>query len=165
MYYGLKSKEDAVMYARQVCAVVGDPATREAAVALLVETAAAETLLGTLRDPTPYGAGTGLTQVDEGTFDWLKGLYSKGPVADAVLKAFNINLSKTKYQELETSPLLAMLFCRLRYARAPGAIPTSFVGRAEYWKKHYNTSAGKGTVAGYLKKAQECGVPALLERV
>ncbi|QVJ13210.1 hypothetical protein [Pseudomonas phage PSA28] len=162
MFYGLMLKEDAVVAARAVCEVIGSPATRENAVALLVETAAAETLLGELRDPTMYGAGTGLTQVDKGTFDWLKGMYANTPTAEAIQKRFNIDISRTQYQELETSPVLAMIFCRLRYLRAQGAIPDTLVGRAEYWKKWYNTSAGKGTVAGYIKKVQDCGVAALL---
>lgn len=165
MFYGLSSKKEAVVLARAVCSVVGNASTREAAVALLVETAAAETLLGDLRDPTMYGAGTGLTQVDEGTFDWLRMGYADTPIGDAVRDRFNINLRKTRYQELETSPLLAMLFCRLRYMKAQGVIPDSLVGRAEYWKKWYNTSAGKGTVAGYIKKVQDCGVAALLKEV
>ena len=109
-----------------------------------------------------YAAGTGLTQVDKGTFDWLKGLYANTPTAEAIQKRFNIDISRTQYQELETSPVLAMIFCRLRYLRAQGAIPDTLVGRAEYWKKWYNTSAGKGTVAGYIKKVQDCGVAALL---
>lgn len=162
MFYGLMLKEDAVIAARAVCEIIGSPATRENAVALLVETAAAETLLGELRDPTMYAAGTGLTQVDKGTFDWLKGLYANTSTAEAIQKRFNIDISRTQYQELETSPVLAMIFCRLRYLRAQGAIPDTLVGRAEYWKKWYNTSAGKGTVDGYIKKVQDCGVAALL---
>ena len=89
MFYGLMHKEDAVVAARAVCEVIGSPATRENAVALLVETAAAETLLGELRDPTMYAAGTGLTQVDKGTFDWLKGLYANTPVAEAIQRKFD----------------------------------------------------------------------------
>lgn len=162
MFYGLMLKEDAVVAARAVCEIIGSAPTRENAVALLVETAAAETLLGDLRDPTMYAAGTGLTQVDKGTFDWLKGLYANTPTAEAIKKRFNIDISRTQYQELETSPVLAMIFCRLRYLRAQGAIPDTLAGRAEYWKKWYNTSAGKGTVADYIKKAQDCGVAALL---
>lgn len=162
LFYGLKSQADAVTYARRVVELIGggDPA-----VALLVETAAAETLLGTLRDPTPYAAGTGLTQVDEGTFVWLRDLYKNTALGANVKTVFNINMAKTQYQELETSPLLAMLYCRLRYLRAPGSIPADVAGRAAYWKKHYNTSAGKGTVDDYLQKVAKCNVAALLAAV
>lgn len=162
MFYGLMLKEDAVVAARAVCETIGSADTREYAVALLVETAAAETLLGELRDPTMYAAGTGLTQVDRGTFDWLKQSYASTPVATAIQKRFNIDISRTQYQELETSPVLAMLFCRLRYMKAKGAIPATLEGRAAYWKQWYNTSAGKGTVADYINKVRDCGVAALL---
>lgn len=159
LYYGLKSKEDAVKYARAVVDVLGGG---NPAVALLVETAAAETLLGQLKDPTPYAAGTGLTQVDKGTFDWLKQLYADHKLGNLIIQHFNIKLSKTQYQELETSPLLAMIFCRLRYYAVPTAIPVTLQGRAAYWKQWYNTSAGKGTIDDYLSKVAKCGVEQLL---
>lgn len=159
MNYGLINKQDAVGYARAVCRVLGGG---ENAVALCVETAAAETLLGDYRDPTPVSAGTGLNQIDLGTFEWLRGRYQNTSLASALRAAFNIDLSRTVYQELRTSPLLSMIFCRLRYLASPGAIPTTREGRADYWKKNYNTSAGKGTPADYLNKCQLAGVDALL---
>lgn len=161
LYYGLKSKEDAVQYARAVVEVIGGG---EDAVALLVETAAAETLLGTLKDPTPYAAGTGLTQVDKGTFDWLGQLYASHKLGNLILQHFNIKLGKTQYQELETSPLLAMVYCRLRYYAVPYKIPSTIEARADYWKKWYNSTAGKGTPADYLKKSAQCGVAQLLKK-
>lgn len=155
LYYGLKSASDAVQYARKVVEALGGD---EPAVRLLVETAAAETLLGQLKDPTPYAAGTGLTQVDRGTFDWLKQLYADHRLGNLIIQHFNITLSKTQYQELETSPLMAMIFCRLRYYAVPSKIPETLSGRAAYWKQWYNTSAGKGTVEDYLQKVEKCGV-------
>lgn len=159
MNYGLINKQDAVGYARAVCSVLGGG---ENAAALCVETAAAETLLGDYRDPTPVSAGTGLTQVDLGTFEWLRSKYQNTTIASALSAAFNIDLSRTVYQELRTSPLLAMIFCRLRYLASPGAIPATRAGRADYWKRNYNTVAGKGTPADYLTKCQLAGVDALL---
>lgn len=159
MNYGLISKQDAVGYAQAVCGVLGGGAN---AVALLVETAAAETLLGDYKDPTPTSAGTGLTQVDLGTFEWLRTKYQGTTLAGTLLTTFGIDLSRTVYQELRTSPLLSMIFCRLRYLASPGAIPETREGRADYWKRNYNTAAGKGTPVDYLKKCQRSGVDALL---
>ena len=45
---------------------------------------------------------------------------------------------------------LASAFCRIYYRRKPGAIPKTMPARAEYWKKHYNTYKGRGTVAHYI---------------
>ncbi len=41
--------------------------------------------------------------------------------------------------------------CRLQYSRFPRPIPSSIEGQADYWKKYWNTSAGKGTVEQYIE--------------
>ncbi|AOO60017.1 hypothetical protein AN237_26040 (plasmid) [Raoultella ornithinolytica] len=160
MNYGLVSKCDAVRYATVICDVIGH-GKNNAAVSLCVETAAAETLLGEYKDPTPTSAGTGLTQVDLGTFEWLRNKYKNGRYASALLREFGVDLSRTVYQELRTSPLLAMLFCRLRYLAVSESIPATREERADYWKKYYNTSAGKGTPEDYIEKCRRAGVDAL----
>lgn len=48
----------------------------------------------------------------------------------------------------------ACLFARLHYLRVPTAVPESLLGQAEYWKKHYNTHLGAGTIPGYLDAYQ-----------
>lgn len=161
MNYGLVNKIDAISYARAACNVLGGGKNPESTVALLVETAAAETLLGDYKDPTPTSAGTGLTQVDQGTFEWLRDKYKGTALASRLLKEFGIDLSRTVYQELRTSPLMAMVFCRLRYMAVPTVIPATREGRASYWKQYYNTVAGKGTPAEYIEKCQRCDVDAL----
>jgi len=159
--YGLVSKPQALEIAQAVCdAIGGNPLV----VDLLIETAAAETLLGEYRDPTPYAAGTGVTQVDEGTFDWLKGRYKGHSIATQIHTAFGVSLSRVSYSELEASPLLSFIFCRLRYYTVPAPIPPDREGRAEYWKRHYNTSAGKGTPSEYLERCKLAGVDELLKR-
>lgn len=160
MNYGLINKQDAVSYATAICDLIGH-GKNNAAVPLCVETAAAETLLGDFKDPTPTSAGTGLTQVDFGTFEWLREKYRNSRYAPLLLSKFGIDLSRTVYQELRTSPLMAMLFCRLRYLTVSESIPDTREGRAEYWKKHYNTVAGKGTPADYIEKCRRADVDAL----
>lgn len=44
------------------------------------------------------------------------------------------------------------LMCRVFYRRKPSALPTTYRGMGEYWKKHYNTYAGAGTVGGFMGK-------------
>lgn len=51
---------------------------------------------------------------------------------------------------LTTNMAYACAMTRVHYLRAPGAIPATTVGQAEYWKQHYNTPRGKGTVAEYM---------------
>ncbi|CDL63581.1 hypothetical protein [Klebsiella pneumoniae IS39] len=129
MNYGLVSKQDARLYAEAVCDVIGH-GKANAAVLLCVETAAAETLLGDYKDPTPTSAGTGLTQVDLGTFEWLRDKYKNSRYAPVLLNQFGIDLSRTVYEELRTSPLMAMLFCRLRYLTVSESIPATREARA-----------------------------------
>lgn len=163
MLYGLASKEQAVEIAIAVCDVIGH--STGYAVHMCVETAAAETYIGEYRDPTIYAAGTGLTQVDEGTFDWLKDSYKNHKFAKGIREKFGIDLSRVQYRELELSPVLAMIFCRLRYYKAKGSIPETLEGRASYWKKWYNSTAGKGTPQGYIEKVYQCDAPSLIEQV
>ena len=42
--------------------------------------------------------------------------------------------------------------CRVHYLRVKEALPTTPEGYAEYWKKYYNTSSGKGTAKEFLDK-------------
>ena len=54
-------------------------------------------------------------------------------------------------EEMVNNDVFAACMCRVRYLRAPGAIPKTIEGQAAYWKQHYNTVKGKGTVDEYLK--------------
>jgi hypothetical protein len=44
----------------------------------------------------------------------------------------------------------AVLMARIHYYRFPEAIPADLRGQAEYWKRRYNTTAGKGTPDKYI---------------
>tara|TARA_R100000278_G_scaffold2675_2_gene5207 strand:+ start:22367 stop:22825 length:459 start_codon:yes stop_codon:yes gene_type:complete len=46
---------------------------------------------------------------------------------------------------------VAIAMCRIYYYRQPGAIPKTPEGRANYWKKFFNTEGGKGTPKHYLE--------------
>ncbi|MEZ5759197.1 MAG: hypothetical protein R3D86_13335 [Emcibacteraceae bacterium] len=39
---------------------------------------------------------------------------------------------------------------RLNYYRAPEALPATLHGQADYWKKYWNTEAGKGKISDYI---------------
>ena len=46
---------------------------------------------------------------------------------------------------------VGIAMCRIYYYRQPGSIPKNLKGRAEYWKKVYNTEGGKGTPEHYIE--------------
>lgn len=163
MFYGVVKKSHLVDIAIAVCDVLGHG--NGYAVPLLVETAAAETLLAQYRDPTEYSAGTGPTQVDEGTFIWLTEKYGGDHRHNEKLKkAFQVDLSKVRYDELEHSPLLGMIFTRLRYMTVADPVPTTIARRGTYWKKHYNSfhPNAAGSAEEYLEKCLKCGTTELL---
>tara|TARA_R100000656_G_scaffold123650_1_gene100467 strand:+ start:2220 stop:2684 length:465 start_codon:yes stop_codon:yes gene_type:complete len=76
-----------------------------------------------------------------------------------VSKAIKVNLSHfTSPVEadwdflLETNLAAQIAMCRLHYRRIPKALPKTLKGQAAYWKKYYNSSAGRGTVEDFLER-------------
>lgn len=164
MYYGLTNKTQIIEMATAVCNVLGN-GSGGFAVDLLLETCAAETLLGTARDNTLYGAGAGVAQVDEGTYMWLQDKFAREDRKELELlkKHFNIDLSKVSYCELDLSPLLSLIFCRLRYRVVAEPIPHTLEERAKYWKIEYNSTAGKGTPEEYVSRCRAQQTEALIQ--
>lgn len=159
-FYGLSSVQNLVELCGQVCDVLGH-GVHESAHPMLIETCCAETHAGQARDKTLYGAGAGVGQTDEGTFDWLKAKFLEPKyqnVVDALKEHFNVDLAKVQYRELDFSPLLSLIFVRLRYRVLDEPIPADMAGRAAYWKQHYNTDAGKGSAQEYLERVKHCQI-------
>ena len=135
-----------------------------AATALLRETAIQESNMGQttgtydMVDDPNFGRGSfGVGQVDERNFEdtmsRLRG--DKGQPRNLVkyVQRFKdelgIDLTEVQYEDL-SDPKLGLIFTRLHYLKNPDPIPPTIQGRAKYWKKFYNTSAGAGTPAEYL---------------
>lgn len=68
--------------------------------------------------------------------DWIK-----CAVVDQILQ----------WMRLDDNDKIGCLFARLHYLRVPEPIPDDLRSQGEYWKEFYNTFAGKGTVAEYMK--------------
>lgn len=51
---------------------------------------------------------------------------------------------------LQSNLYYAVATCRLQYYRVPAPLPDDLNGIAEYWKEHWNTHLGKGTVDQFL---------------
>lgn len=52
--------------------------------------------------------------------------------------------------ELASDPAYATAMARVRYLRVSEPLPTNGLALAAYWKEHYNTRAGAGTVDAFL---------------
>ncbi|XP_068743969.1 uncharacterized protein [Montipora capricornis] len=68
---------------------------------------------------------------------------------DKIKAKLGIDWSKTTWRDLE-KPLYSGLAARLFLARIPAPIPTDLPSQAQYWKTHYNTEAGSGTVQKFI---------------
>lgn len=163
-YYGLISRQQALDTAIAVNDIIS-PNSGANGVLMILESCAAETLLGTHKDLTNYSAGTSIAQIDNGTFIWLRDKYGKSSVANRINEHFDIDIRRVQYFELEHNPLLGMIWCRLRYLTVSEPIPDTLDGRAAYWKKWYNSTEGKGTPEGYIEKVKECAIARLAKPV
>lgn len=150
VFYGLESRQHAVDLARLVCSKIGTLTTNYDLL-LLLETACAETQLGAFPDKYAFN-GYGLLQADEiGVVDVIA--RTKVQHKQTIKREFGIDLNTVIPPDLEKNPLLAFIVARLHYMLRPEPIPRDMAGRALYWKRFYNTEAGKGTVEHYLKSA------------
>ncbi len=52
---------------------------------------------------------------------------------------------------LRTNIAAGILHCRIKYWRVPEPIEEGKEGLAKYWKEHYNTAEGAGTVEHFLE--------------
>lgn len=126
----------------------------ESAVDLVLGTAAHESHLGHFLRQV-RGPALGLYQIEPATHSsiWSNYLRFRPELADkvrALAAVRSINNGIPDHSELIWNLMYSTAICRLVYLPARPAIPDTVQGRAEYWKAHYNTSLGKGTVEKYL---------------
>lgn len=148
--YGIENEEDAIYIARKVVRVFGGG---HKALLLMLETACAETHLGTYPDRHPEKLGVGITQFDQIAIDDLQQRV-RSRHRRLLKQHFGYSLNEIVLADLADDALLAFALTRLKYLLVPEPLPETLLGRAEYWKKYWNTSAGKGTVAGYLSDVE-----------
>jgi len=148
MFYGLTSRTHLYDMTNDVVACLGGG---DNAKSLLLETAAAETGLGEAVDSS-WWTGIGLMQFDEIGFTDVQQRTSSA-VKEKVLACFGIDVDRATHTDLRWSPLLSLVFARLKYRLVPSAIPATLEGRANYWKKWYNSSLGAGTPEHYMSSA------------
>ena len=124
------------------------------AVDLLVGTALAESGLRALRQFVG-GPALGFWQMEPATYMDIWGNYIKyrPELRDKVLYAGGISRRKVAptAEVLSWNLRYACAMARVHYLRAPGAIPLTVPGQAEYWKQYYNTPLGKGTIEHYMR--------------
>lgn len=155
-HYGLESIQHAYELSHKVCQVIGY-GKYQVAPALLLETACAETQLGQYADRyAPEGFG--LHQFDTiGLVDVQQRTRRKDRFT--IQNSLGVDILQVTPESISRDPLESFIFCRLKYKFRPEEIPDDIVSRAVYWKRFYNTHAGKGTVEHYLDSAERILYP------
>lgn len=147
-HYGLKDDKHAVDIATNVVRVFGGG---HKAIQAMIGLCCVETNLGRYPDAHPDKWGVGLTQFDQIGFDDVKAR-TRNKDKIKLKNEFGYDLKELELADLADDPVLAICMARLKYKLIPSEIPADKLGQAKYWKRHYNTEAGKGTVEKYLEK-------------
>ena len=120
----------------------------ESAEELLVLTCAVESKLGTYIKQYPTGPAMGIYQMEPATYVdiWKHYLRYNKELFDKVRSQFGCYSSNPERMIYDMRA--ATVFARLHYRRVPKALPAAddIEGLAVYWKLHYNTNKGAGTV-------------------
>jgi hypothetical protein len=101
------------------------------------------------------GPGYGLFQIEVGTYNsLLKDFLRYRPALDGALRQF-LAPEPSAIMQLATNLAFGAAVCRLRYYWRPEPRPGfELRAMAEYWKRFYNSAAGKGTVEGFIAKTR-----------
>ena len=131
----------------------------EAAVEMVYYTAAAESGLDAL---TQLGGGParGIYQMEPATHDdiWENYLAFRTGLRAAVQRL--LAPVPAHVDQLVTNLAYATAMCRVHYRRVPAALPPAgdLDAHARYWKDHYNTAGGAGTLAHFKEAARAAGI-------
>lgn len=110
------------------------------------------------------GPALGIYQMEKNTHDdiWRNFLFYRTELADRV-RSLSIDGDKSSTHfphatEMRGNLFYATAMCRVHYYRKRQPLPNPddpdrLRSLAQYWKDHYNTSKGKGTVEGAIRKA------------
>ena len=129
---------------------------------LLVGTAACESGLawlkqGLRRAGDGEGRALGVYQMEPATHDDIRTYLSRrarlSGLVDSLLAEF-----PTPETQLVTNLAYTTAIARVLYWRKPEALPAAddIPGLAAYWKRHYNTAAGRGKPADFAQALERC---------
>jgi hypothetical protein len=98
------------------------------------------------------GPALGIYQMEPATHDDIHENFIRfddglrGKIKDYNLMAMPIDAA----HEMIGNLYYATAMCRIHYLRVPEPIPDYLGGQAQYWKTHYNSEKGAGTVQQYM---------------
>ncbi len=116
---------------------------------LVLGTIAQESASGRYLKQLGNGPAKGIVQMEPFTHDdyWNNFIGYREKIGDYLLSITSTRTeNRPDASELTWNLKYAIAMCRVFYLRKPGALPKDLKGMAAYWKKHYNTHLGAGTV-------------------
>lgn len=120
------------------------------AVTLILGTACVESQCGEFLRQYPNGPALGIFQIEPATYeDLMKNYLDFRPELKAKVMALYCE-GLDAGQNLTCNLMFQAAVCRLIYLRVSEKIPNNLAGMANYWKKYYNTSKGKGTPEKFI---------------
>lgn len=109
----------------------------------------------------PMG-GCGIYQMELATHqDLWENFILNRPTLEAKVRQFKSPWFSAR-EELTGNLSYATAMCRVHYLRDPRPIPEDLPGQAEYWKRVYNTAAGKGEVNQYINNWNRFVLPGVI---
>ena len=121
---------------------------------LLLGTAAVESEMGLYLYQTHGGPARGIFQQEpKDVFDiWDRYLRYRGKLRFLVGEVTGVFNADEKH--LPGNMLFQIVMARVHYRRIPFSLPRhdNIEGLAHYWKSHWNTCEGKGTVEDFISK-------------
>ena len=127
---------------------------------IMIRIACAESNFG--NHPTTYRKGYhgGIWQVDPSGFAATQDLVSHPKLKTKykmIQEATDISWESVVWEDLR-KPLYSGIAARLILLNKTELIPSHLEGQAGYWKEHYNTESGKGTVDDFISRCKSAGV-------
>lgn len=122
---------------------------------LLMGTVAQESLMGTFLKQHPTGPALGIYQMEPATHDdiWSNYLDYREPLARSVSQHLPTEGGHGVSKAMIGNLYYATAMARVHYIRVPHPLPDAddIAGLALYWKTHYNTPQGKGSVDEFIR--------------
>lgn len=135
---------------------MGERVNSEAAIRLLLGTAAIESNLGAHLRQIGEGPAVGIYQVERPTYDWtLQTVARRWPDLHRRATEFCLPVGiRDDFLEMAGNLYWATAIARLVYWWRPAPLPeaTDAVGMANYWKANYNTALGAGKPATFVRR-------------
>jgi hypothetical protein len=75
---------------------------------------------------------------------------------EIIRKKTGLNWPAMQHKDMQ-DPLNGAIAARLLYSLRPESIPSTATGRADYWKRFYNSGEGAGTADIYLNRIKNLG--------